>query len=263
MRELMPYIGICDFMNFGQVQEMLYVFKSNLPEGMNRKLMVGVMMSYKTLHNLSTKWSKAFPDKDDIATIFGSDEVYNCLHYVVNELDDRELWRDIAIAISHYSGIGIHAIQLDRAIWPDPGQIANGLHTARCQDDVEVILQINGATLDMAGNQPSELVEKLRDYEGVIHRVLLDKSMGRGFPLNPEELAPYIRAIMQDLPWLRVSVAGGLGPDTIDVIEPLAKEFPDLSIDAQSRLRPSGNAMDPINWDMAGSYLIKALKILA
>ena len=58
-------------------------------------------------------------------------------------------------------------------------------------------------------------------------------------------------------------MAGGLGPDTLHTIQPLIDEFPDLSIDAQSRLRPSGNAMNPIDWGMAKSYLINALKILA
>jgi len=261
LRELVPYIGICDFTNFGQVQEMLEVFQANLPDGMNRKLMVGVMMSHKTLHDIPSKWADIFPKKRDVASIFDSEATLNCLHFVVNEEDSHELWRDMAIALNPHCGLYIHAIQLDRAIWPDPGQIANGVHTARYDDLIEVILQINGSALDEVGNQPSELVEKLRDYETVIQRVLLDKSMGRGLPLNPEELAPYIRAIMQDLPWLKVSIAGGLGPDTLDAIKPLVAEFPDLSIDAQSKLRPSGNAMDPIDWEMAKTYLVKALEI--
>ncbi len=247
-------------MNFSQVQEMLAVFQANLPKGMKRKLMVGAMMSHKTLHNLSTEWAKVFPDKNTVASIFGSEEAYNCLHYVVSQFDNRELWRDIAIAISHYGGLDIHAIQLDRAIWPDPGQIANGVHTARRH--VEVILQINGTALDEVDNEPSKLVRKLKDYEGVVHRILLDKSMGRGLTLNPEELAPFIRAIKSDLPWLGVGVAGGLGPDTLEIIQPLVEEFPDLSIDAQSRLRSSGNAVDPIDWDMAKAYLVNALKVV-
>jgi hypothetical protein len=57
-------------------------------------------------------------------------------------------------------------------------------------------------------------------------------------------------------------VAGGLGPDSIDMVKPLVKVFPDISIDAQGKLRPSGSALDPIDWDMAGTYLARALELL-
>jgi hypothetical protein len=54
---------------------------------------------------------------------------------------------------------------------------------------------------------------------------------------------------------------GGLGPDTMDVVLPLVAEFPDISIDAQGKLRKSGNALDPIHWDLAAGYLCEAGKI--
>ncbi|MFA5934800.1 MAG: hypothetical protein WC827_02885 [Candidatus Paceibacterota bacterium] len=38
-------------------------------------------------------------------------------------------------------------------------------------------------------------------------------------------------------------------------------EFPDVSIDAEGKLRPSGSALDPVDWDMAEKYIIEALKL--
>lgn len=264
MRKLVPYIGICDFMNFEQVKAMLDVFNANLPAGVERKLHVGAMMSYKTLNGLPTKWEAVFPRKEDIATIFSSDETYNCLHYVADDMrDDRELWRNMAIAISPYGGIGIHAIQLDRVVWPDPLQIFNGIHTSRHDDDVEVILQISGVALDEVGNNPEELVERLRDYETVIHRVLLDKSMGQGLGLDAVGLLPFLSAIAESLPNLGLVVAGGIGPDTAHLIGPIVKEFPDISWDAQSKLHVDGHAMNPVDWDRATAYLENTLKLLA
>ncbi len=253
-----PYIGITDFMSFEQVQKMLTVFAKHLPADSNQKLHVGVMMSYKTLHNIPTKWQTAFPDKKTIASIFSSDQVYNCLHYVDYD-DESDLWKSLDLAISYYGGIWIHSLQLDM-IWPDPGQIANGLHTSRKQ--VEVILQIGKNALAESNDDPQEVVRRIGDYEGVIQRVLLDKSMGRGIGLDAQELLPFIRLIRKIFPDLGISVAGGLGPKSIHLLEPLLKEFPDLSFDAQGQLRPSGNALDPIDWDLAGEYLVKALQLV-
>lgn len=251
-----PYIGITDFVDFGQVQEMSRVFAAHLPQGSKRMLHVGVMMSYKTLHDISSKWQDAFPPKKRIADIFSSDEVYNCLHYADYD-NNPDLWKSLATAIS-YGDTGIHALQLDM-IWPEPSEIANGVHTSRKQ--IEVILQIGKNALEEVGNNPQRVVERLDDYEGVIHRVLLDKSMGKGLGMDADDLIPFVRAIRESFPTLGIGVAGGLGPETIQLVEPLVRTFPDLSIDAQGRLRPSGNALDPIDWSMAGKYLVKALQL--
>lgn len=252
-----PYIGITDFMTFEQVAKMLAVFNAHRPQGSQRLLHVGVMMSYKTLHDIETKWSKAFPAKEAIADIFGSDDVYNCLHYADYD-HNKDLGNTLARAIS-YGGIGINAMQLDMP-WPDPGQIAHGVHTSR--KNIEVILQVGKNAIEEANDDPREVVRRLEDYDGVIHRVLLDKSMGRGLGMDAAALLPFARAIKERFPSLGLVAAGGLGPQSIDLVEPLVAEFPDISIDAQGKLRPSGNALDPIDWDMAGEYLIKALGLI-
>ena len=253
-----PYIGITDFTDFGQVQEMLRVFNAHRSHESNRVLHVGIMMSHKTLHGIPSKWQNAFPPKDRIASIFSLDEVYNCLHYADYD-NSPDLWKSLATAIS-YGGIGIHALQLDM-IWPDPGEIAHGVRTSHKQ--IEVVLQIGKNALEEVDNDPRRVVERLGDYEGVIHRVLLDKSMGKGLGMDADGLIPFARAIRESFPMFGIGAAGGLGPKTIQLVEPLIAEFPDLSIDAQGRLRPSGSALDPINWCMAGEYLAKALQLLA
>ena len=127
---------------------------------------------------------------------------------------------------------------------------------------LEVILQVNKKALDEAFNMPEYLAEQLDDYHGVIHRILLNESMGRGVPMNPKRLLPFIRAVRKSDPNIGIGIAGGLGPDTVHLIKPLIEEFPDLSIDAQGKLRPSGNALDPIDWRIAEKYLANAAKIL-
>ncbi|MCR4333596.1 MAG: hypothetical protein NUV60_01045 [Patescibacteria group bacterium] len=256
---LIPYVGITDFMNFQQVQAMLRIFKVHQRPDSKRKLHVGVMMSYKTLHGIPSSWDKAFPSKETIADIFSSAETYNCLH--IADYDSMpHLGRKTLAPALQYAGDLVHAVQLDM-IWPHPSQILLGIHTSR--KNPEVILQVGRKALTAVKDDPLLLVEKLREYEGgVIQRVLLDKSGGEGRAMEADVLLPFVRAIRENLPELDIVVAGGLGPYTMHLAEPIIREFPDVSIDAQGRLRPSRNALDPVDWHMAGGYLATALELL-
>jgi len=254
-----PYVGITDFTNFEQVECMQEIFKQYLPVHSNRQLHVGVMMSYKTLNDVETKWAKAFPPKEMIASIFASNETYNCLHYA--DYDRFENFSSDVLKGIEYGGEEIHAVQLDM-VWPWPRDILKIIRNAG--KSLEVILQVGKNAIEQADNNPAEVVRRLEFYAdiGVLHRVLLDKSMGRGLGMDAAGLIPFVEAIKKRFPELGLVAAGGLGPDSIHLVEPLAKEFPEISIDAQGKLRPSGNALDPIDWDMAGVYLIKALELL-
>lgn len=250
-----PYIGITDFMNFGQVKRMQRIFKKHLTSDSQRKLHVGVMMSRKTLYELETKWANVFPPKEKIAKIFSSRSTMNCLHYADYE-NDPKLGQSLARAIS-YGGRGINALQLDM-IWPDPKKIAKGL--SFCDHAIEVILQINTRSLEVVHNSPGGLVKKLKKYNGIIHRVLLDKSMGRGRWMSLTEMLKYINVLNQNLPQLGVGIAGGISPKNIFLLGAIANRYPHISIDAQGQLRPSGSTLDPIDWKIAQDYLVEALR---
>lgn len=253
-----PYIGITDFTSFDQVKAMLAVFRKHAPKRSKRVLHVGVMMSYKTLNGIETKWSKAFPPKEGVADIFHhtKQKVYYCLHYADYGYDS--IFKDLVKALE-LAGPFVNALQLDMP-WPDPLMISNAIHASR--KHIEVILQVGKKSMEECNDDPREVVHRLRDYEGIIHRVLLDKSMGKGLGMNAEVLIPFAKAIREKFPAIGIVAAGGLGPDTMELVAPFVKEFPDISIDAQGKLRPSGDSLDPIDWDMAEAYLIEALKML-
>lgn len=253
---LIPYVGITDFMTFGQVEAMLRVFKTTLKQGQNRRLHVGVMMSRKTLNGIETKWAAAFPPKESIAAIFSSRETMNCLHYA--DYDAVDFCHNLTKALS-YGGIGINALQLDM-VWPDPEQLIQAIDAS--DKNLEVIIQVNKKVIEQANNDPKVIVDRLSGYVGIAQYVLLDKSMGQGHGMDALGLIPFARAIRDAFPGIGIVAAGGLGPNSIDLVVPLVTEFPDISIDAQGKLRPSGSAIDPIDWDRAGRYLTKALALL-
>lgn len=251
-----PYIGITDFMTREQSVSALALFQSLTGGKIPHRLMVGVMMSHKTLHGLDTKWTNAFPTNAQIADIFVDHPLaFNTLHYA--DYTNTDVSNSLTRAIG-YGGSNIHALQLDM-VWPKPVDIANAVRSGgKC---VSIILQVGQKAMMEAGDSPSEVLKRLEDYTDVIDGVLLDKSMGQGKVMDTNVLLEYADMIHKHMPKLRVAVAGGLGPVTTSVAEPLVSRFPDLSIDAQGRLRPSGSALDPIDWGLANKYLEEAIKL--
>jgi len=252
-----PYIGITDFTNFEQVEQMLSLLLRKQQSRTTHKLHVGVMMSYKTLNGIETKWSKAFPPKETIVDIFSSAQAYNCIHYA--DYDSINVEENVRKAIM-YSGPYVHAIQLDM-VWPDPQEIRLAVSRS-WKPNIEVILQVGGKAIEECGDNPEEVVKRLKPYIGIIHRVLLDKSMGRGLGMDAKGLIPFAKAISKQYPFLGLVAAGGLGPGSVNLIKPLLEEFRSISMDAQGKLRSSGNALDPIDWDMAADYINEALAVI-
>jgi hypothetical protein len=221
--------------------------------------MVGVMMSYKTLHGLDTKWTAAFPKNEEVADIFIPHPLaFNTLHYA--DYTNTDVTGSLAKAI-RIGGKNMQALQLDM-VWPHPDQVANALYLPEA-NNISVILQVGKNAIERAGNDPVQVVNQLGSYGHFIDGVLLDKSMGQGRIMDADGLLGYIEEIASRLPYLRIAVAGGLGPVTMDAVEPIVSRYPDISIDAQGRLRPSGSALDPIDWSLASRYLEEAVKLFA
>lgn len=248
----MEYIGITDFWTKQQALDMLAVFdKFNKKE--NRKLMIGIMMSYKTLNDLPTKWKDIWISKDEIANVFPDHpSAFNTLHYA--DYDGIDLLRNLLDATS-YCGSHLHAIQLDM-IWPEPNDV---LAYRLRYPDVKIVLQINSKAFEQIDNDPAKLVERLSFYEDSVDYVLLDKSGGKGIGMDADFLRPFIHELSKTK--IKVAVAGGLGPNTLHRVEPLKKEYPFLSMDAQGQLKFNGDPLGMTDYSLAGEYVEKACQI--
>jgi len=250
-----PYFGITDFTCLNEVLAMLMVMRAHRPTP-EHVLQVGVMMSRKTLYDIPTKWADAWLAKENIKQVLSDPRAYNCLHYADYEKEEDENLDLSLVRAMFYGGPQLHALQLDM-IWPNPEKVFLAKQHAweTVQKTPEIILQVNAPALERVRNDSERLVTMVLLYTDAIDRILLDTSMGQGKSLDPKMLLPFIRAAKEKLPKLGVSVAGGLSAETMHLMEPIWKEFPDVSIDAQGGLRPSRNAMDPIDWDRADRYL--------
>lgn len=261
-----PYISITGFTSPEQVKRILAIpYEKVMDPKMNHLLGVGVMMSYKTLHGLPTKWAAAFPPKKLIAEIFiDHPDVYNVLHYA--DYDDVSTADDFRRALS-YAGSNVNAVQFDM-IWPNAHHINEALgRIGKGRHPIKVILQVGRKAMARFDDDIERIIGALKLYRDLdcLDYVLLDKSGGEGKEMDSELLLSYHRAIRRHFSRekLQIVVAGGLGPESImRLLAPFRRDdtYLDISIDAQGKLSPSGNALDPIDWNMSATYYEKAVQ---
>ncbi len=259
MKELIPYIGVTGITNFREIKDLLYEFIINRSSDRPIRLHNGVMMSWSRLNNRPQEygWEQSIVSPNILFSLFELRSVYNCLHYA--DPQNRDLERNLCNAILCEAGVGIDALQLDLH-WPNPVSIANAVHNSR--RNIEVILQVGKKVFREASGDHSIVVDRLKDYEGIIHRVLLDQSMGNGIPMDIETTLHCALAVRKTFPNWGIVVAGGLGPGRMDPIREILKEIPDVSWDAQGKISQGEDSRNPLDMDYSRQYLIESLALL-
>lgn len=246
-----PYIGITGFMTQAEVEAIL----KTVPVKSSRLVMVGVLVSHKTLAGQSNKWPNRYPriTSGDLTDIFIEDtRALRLVHYNTH----NEHFGDELLKIERMS-LGLMGFQLNIA-WPSAREIeAYRLSTSGPRT---IVLQLGSKAMASCDNSPIGIAAKLAtDYSrGLIDYVLIDPSGGFGKPFDSEFARQCLRTIRDKHLEVGLGVAGGLGPNTIHLIKPLIEEFPDLSIDAEGQLRDQQDHLDLVR---AKDYLQGALKL--
>lgn len=238
-------------MNSTQVLNMVVSFKNYV--NYDIRLMIGTMTSYKVLNGQPTKWVNVFPKPENLKDIFSgiTGRTINCIHYA--DYDNNHDLCNTLTRLADLCGKGLHAIQLDM-VWPDPKE----LEKFKKFHNQSIVLQVSSESMRQCGDNPIAVAERIRtEYAGLISHVLLDCSMGKGIAIDVNLIEGYIQAINAKTD-VDIAIAGGLGPDTVSQVEDLISKYR-VSIDAQSKLRTSGNAMEPIDWHLAKMYLHRAV----
>lgn len=264
------YSGVCDVYSPEEAIAMADELRKER-KNPNRKVMIGVMTHPLVLNpdlDDPKEVRGVFPAREEIAGGFTDDpDVWNTVHYA--DLYGPDAGQNIAENLElcvKYGGEYLDAIQLD-VTWPKPDEIKK---FKKNHPNIFLILQVGKFALKDIGNEPKAIVDQLREYDHSIDFVLLDMSMGKGVGMEAGGLLPLLRVIRKDLPYLGLAVAGGLGPDSIDLLKPITKEFPDISIDAQGNIKKNaprdalGHMVStyPADLERSKEYLQKSSAIL-
>lgn len=244
-----PYVGVTGIMERQEGEELLKLLPQLTGTTMGdfrtlrNRLMLGYLVSQKTLNGGTNKWAGRYPHVGDIGCLVVDDQrVLNLVHYNgANEGLFTQLMK-----VHEVAGMPkrLDGFQLNLA-WPEPEEVEKYIRWIGSQDHY-VVLQIGVEAMDMASNDPATLVKFLRDYQGLVDYCLLDGSGGYGVPLSYDALRPFLDAIYSaELDrYIAIGVAGGLGPDLLDEVTKLKAEFPFLSFDAEGKLQKPEDGLD-------------------
>lgn len=247
------YSGVCDVLSPEQALAMANELREHRKDP-DRKVMIGVMAGHFSLRpNVDDPAGQrtVFPAREEMSRGFIDDpDVLNTVHFadLYRPKEVQTLYEDLELVVQ-YGGEHLHAIQLD-VTWPSPDELERFKSE---HPELKIILQLGKFAYAEADHDPQKVVESLEQYGTAIDFVLLDMSMGKGKEMDPEGLLPLLRSIRRELPGLGLAVAGGLGPDSMDLLAPIAKEFPDISIDAQGGLKPPDAPVDALGHLVATS----------
>lgn len=232
-----PYIGITGFTAAEPAREALAL----LPPSSDRLLMIGVLASRRTCAGLPERMPRRHPDVDAIAGIFQDHPLaLNLVHYYTDE--PATLGRQLAALVERV-GPGLDGVQIN-GTWPSRADLEE---VRSVRPGLRVILQRN----------PASRAESLGELAGLVDDILLDASAGRGRPVDPESALPSLEALAGS--GVGLGVAGGLCAENLPLIEPLLARFPDLSFDAESRLR---DAEDNLDLSKVKGYVEAALRLV-
>lgn len=248
-----PYIGVTGFTKPEEVRAVLDKFPNNA----KHKLMVGVLATWKSLRDIEIKpkWAKQTPVKDLISTLFFEDKrVLNLVHYSTESGHESTILEDLLV-VHDLAGSNFEGFQLN-ITWPEVSMLEE--YRAVVGWEHRLVLQIGSKAVEFAGSTPEGVVDRLSDYQGIVDDILLDPSGGLGIPFDSKKAIEYLQAVSEKDFGFGLGVAGGLGPSTMKLIVPVAERFPDISIDAQGRLRDTDNNLD---LEVANDYIKMALKI--
>lgn len=240
-----PYIGVTGFMTHEEVLSIL----SSMPAG--RLLMVGVLASTKTMRGVQNSWPNRFPLTSEIRQIFVPDpRALNLIHFATDDPATLETQLEQAI---YLGGPAFNGFQLNM-VWPDP----NKLRDVLSKRNLRVVLQIGSTAFRKVDEDAESLATKLDDYIDIATYILFDLSGGLGREIDAARALPVLRAVRARHPNLGLGVAGGLSAETIHLIEPIIREFPDVSIDAEGKIRDEKDAR--LNMQKTARYIGKAAR---
>lgn len=242
-----PYVGITGFMSDAEVVKVL----DAMPD-MGHALMVGVLVSEKTLNGLPNKHPNRYPRIGDIRGIFTDDpRVLNLVHYHTKSCAGLERQLDLLVELG---GPSVHGIQLNMA---DPPLDQLRAFKAR-HPGLKLVVQANHHMFRSAEYSPQRLAKTALGYAEVAEYLLFDLSGGSGMLCNCDLLCNFVCTMKRSAVPLRLGIAGGLGVYTLHTIKQLLRQNPDLSIDAESRLRTEDDRLDI---GLAVEYIQRAARI--
>ena len=231
-----PYIGVTGITSHAQANALMSVVKKEH----NVLIMLGMLVSNKTLHGEPNKWPKRYPNIEKLSTIFPDhSKALNLIHF--NSKMQGCLLDDMLLA-QEMAGPHCHGFQLNIA-WPDKKMIElYKMHRAFVRK--RVVLQCGGGAMGEMDWKPEKIAQRVREYQGLVDYVLIDPSGGLGKDFDGEFAYECFSELSVAVPDVGLVIAGGLHKgNVVSKLPPLLIDHV-LSWDAEGKLRTSEDDLD-------------------
>lgn len=233
------YIGITGISSWDEAERVMNTIDPDeilLQNEAGIKIMLGTLVSLKTMGGLRNKYYNKFPGPGEFSEICLDDErVMNCVHLCHGDaLEDQilELWM---FELCELFGDNLDAIQLNMPP-PDPSKIEN--FKKQC-NSVKVILQVTPLHGEFAEMSAQSIAGTMKfHFDKVIDKFLIDFSRGFGKQLDPDLARQLIEAFEKaGIKSSKIAIAGGLTADNPSLIEPIIMDYPMISLDTETGVR--------------------------
>jgi hypothetical protein len=224
------YIGVTGFTN---AEDVKVVADEMVPEN-DRLLMVGVLASNKTFEGLVHDWFRRYPKASELGDVFiQHPRVLNLIHYNTDNQEGlaRQLEHVFRLAVPFISGFQLNLK------WPDPTELRTFLRKERMREQMRMVLQIGGGAMKHCAFDPALIADRVLMYKDVITDVLVDASGGTGKAFDAKVVMPILEAIEARRLDVGLGLAGGISPSTLELLEPIARQFPAINIDIERGVR--------------------------
>jgi len=201
-----------------------------------------------------------YPPIEIIRDLFGgASKVANLIRYSPTSLDD--LFGQLQ-QVESIGGPNFHGIQLNAA-WPDRNAVQQWTATRLHLPHHFTILECGPESFAATEGCPHKFAEKVREYKGAIHYVVLDPVGRTDAAFDPEFVLKHLRALHAEPGEIGYVVDGGFTSKTlIELASPILKEFPRVSIQAGSRLRTKHDGTTVLNDDLVGDFVPAAYELM-
>ena len=285
-----PYIGVSGLMSEGESREVARLYReawTATGREPTHALMLGALVSAKTLGGASNKYPLRYPKIGDVGSVFQT--CVNCRSTGVEVFtpfnstiaDDERLPcrrcsggppRFYRLNLVHYAsdvppdlqtlmhldadaGPGCHGFQFNAA-WPTPETLLKFTRTP--WEPPRIVLQYGPRRLAEMGAGAS-VAWALKPYAGLATDVLLDASGGEGRPIDAEAAAWPLSFL--DKGW-GAGIAGGLCAEALEAQPVIGRMLgAGCSIDAEGRLRDGADGGGNLDMAKVGAYLRAAVRL--
>ncbi|MFC1686586.1 hypothetical protein ACFLZS_01495 [Patescibacteria group bacterium] len=254
-----PYIGVTGITTREQALGIFSYFQP--PQGLNRLLMLGVLVSETTLQGKENKYPNRYPKIGEIGEIFfPGEDLLNLVHYHNRTENTADLCEQLS-RITKLAGPYFNGFQLN-ITWPPVSEL---IKFHKREPFKFIVFQVNNGVMDSVKHNPYSLESRIKEEyidgnSGLIDYILLDPSGGQGKRFDLNKTLQTIEVLRElNLPLV---VAGGLRPGNLfELLPGVCSVYPDISIDAEGGLRDNPKTTDDLNLSKVHKYINTAVKI--